>query len=196
MNKIALIGNGKLSKNYGKSIDKHDIVIRFNQAKIQGYEKQVGSKIDILSIVGETSLSYTSAIDKLDRYVLQQTKNIWITGIKHNKAYENLLKKRSGIIGEYQYLNYDCYIEICREIDSGFELLKFPSTGINTLCYCVLNYDIIKGNVNKLNVYGFDCFKTGHYMDNEKRSNVCHNLDMELQVIEYLKQYKNIKFFN
>ena len=189
--KIALIGNGKLSKNYGKSIDKQDIVIRFNKAKIQGYEKKVGTKIDILSIVGETSLSYTSAIDKLDKYILSQTKQIWITAIKHNKAYEKELKKKSGIIGECQYLNYDCYVEICREIDLGFEIIKHPSTGINTLCYVVKNYkdDIIS-------VYGFDCFKTGYYFSSENRSNNCHNLDMEIQVIEYLKQFKNIKFYN
>ncbi len=194
--KIAIIGNGQLSKNYGKSIDKNDIVIRFNKAKIEGYEKQVGSKIDILSIVGETGLSYNAAGRSLNRDMLYNVQRIFISGLKRNKNYEKLLDKISGSAKVYRYINYGCYIDICKKIDKGFELIKYPSTGINTLCFCLYKYHILADNKNKLNLYGFDCLKTGHYFDNEKRNNNCHALEIEKKLIEYLKQFKNIKFYN
>ena len=47
--KVLIIGNGPsiLEKEYGKEIDKFDIVIRLNDYKIKGYEKNVGEKTDL-----------------------------------------------------------------------------------------------------------------------------------------------------
>jgi hypothetical protein len=44
--KIAIVGNSPilLEKELGKEIDSHDMVIRFNNFKIDGYEKHCGSK--------------------------------------------------------------------------------------------------------------------------------------------------------
>lgn len=49
--RIALVGNGpcELGKNKGEEIDNHDIVIRFNNFKIEGYEQDYGKKTDIWS---------------------------------------------------------------------------------------------------------------------------------------------------
>ena len=44
---VILVGNGPLSKDYGEFIDSHDVVIRHNDYKIDGYEKLVGTKITI-----------------------------------------------------------------------------------------------------------------------------------------------------
>lgn len=47
--KVLIIGNGPsiLEKEYGEEIDKFDIVIRLNDYKIKGYEKNVGEKTDL-----------------------------------------------------------------------------------------------------------------------------------------------------
>ena len=44
--RIAIVGNSPilLEKEYGNEIDSHDIVIRFNNYKTEGYEKHCGSK--------------------------------------------------------------------------------------------------------------------------------------------------------
>ena len=46
---IAVVGSSGilLDKEYGKLIDEHDIVVRFNVSRVKGFEKYVGSKTDI-----------------------------------------------------------------------------------------------------------------------------------------------------
>lgn len=47
--KIAIVGSSGilLDKEYGKFIDEHDIIVRFNVSRVEGYEKYVGSKTNI-----------------------------------------------------------------------------------------------------------------------------------------------------
>ena len=49
--KVIIVGNNPilLEKNYGEFIDSYDIVIRINKCVTEGFEKYVGSKIDIWS---------------------------------------------------------------------------------------------------------------------------------------------------
>ena len=100
--KIAIVGNGQLLKNYGKQINKHDLVIRFNKAKTEGYEKLVGTKTDVLALVGETKLSYTSAACKIEKKIIQNINEIWVIGIKINNEYKEYQKK-----GYAQTLTFD-----------------------------------------------------------------------------------------
>ena len=53
---IALVGNsGKLkNEEYGELIDSYDIVIRCNLARVEGYEKNVGTKTDFRFIAGKS----------------------------------------------------------------------------------------------------------------------------------------------
>ena len=53
---IAVVGNsGKLKdKEYGKFIDSHNIVIRCNLARVDGYEINVGTKTDFRFIAGKS----------------------------------------------------------------------------------------------------------------------------------------------
>ena len=46
---VAVVGNGpqQINKGTGKEIDAHDIVIRFNNFSIEGYEKDYGKRTDI-----------------------------------------------------------------------------------------------------------------------------------------------------
>ena len=47
--KIAIVGNGpqEIGKNKGAEIDAHDVVIRFNKFKLDGYESDYGIKTDV-----------------------------------------------------------------------------------------------------------------------------------------------------
>jgi len=52
--KVCLVGNSGLmkTKEWGKEIDKYDIIIRFNHAPTIGYEKYVGSKTTLRLVNG------------------------------------------------------------------------------------------------------------------------------------------------
>ena len=45
---VAVVGSSGhlLERDYASDIDSHDVVIRFNQARVEGYEESVGSKTD------------------------------------------------------------------------------------------------------------------------------------------------------
>ena len=211
--KIAIIGNGKLSKRYGKQIDKADIVIRFNQAITDGFEQYVGKKTTVLSLVGETSLSYTTAIQKISKDLVSKCQSIWFSSLKPNKGYEKLLHKMSNsffvdsnematftttaTVTDMVYIGFEAYKDMCKKLIKDFEFSKHPSTGINTICTVLDTYNIFKDTTSKLDLYGFDNFKTGHYFDKEKRNNKeFHPLDYEKIILESLKEYKNIKIYN
>ena len=82
----ALVGSGGilLKSNYGELIDQHDLVIRAGIPFIKGYEKHVGSKLDITTInrmaliilvneltsPKEKSKSYTTRLEQLNNTIL------------------------------------------------------------------------------------------------------------------------------
>lgn len=186
---IAIVGNGELSKNYGKEIDKADIVIRINGAKIDGFEKKIGKRTDILCLVGETALSYKRAFGNIDKKVLNDADSIIFSGKKKNPEYEKTLGKEM-----YIYMGPEIYTKLCKKIDKLLVLDKLPSTGINLLCHYYMLY---KYDDTKINVYGFDCFETGHYYAvNDRKPGQFHNLDMESKLIKMFGKNKNISFFN
>ena len=53
---VAIVGSSGilLDKEYGKDIDSHDIIMRFNMARVKGFEKHVGSKTDFRMIAGKS----------------------------------------------------------------------------------------------------------------------------------------------
>lgn len=54
INNVALVASSGtlLDNEFGKQIDAHDMVIRFNAARVDGYEKHVGSRTDIRILNG------------------------------------------------------------------------------------------------------------------------------------------------
>ena len=65
MKRLVIVGNGNIRGDHGAFIDRCDKVIRMNKFQVAGYEKKVGSKIDVYSTypgccvknVGKASLS-------------------------------------------------------------------------------------------------------------------------------------------
>jgi hypothetical protein len=195
--RIAIVGNGKLKKNYGKQIDSCDFVIRFNRAKIKGYEKQRGTKTSTLALVGETSLSYNQAIDKLDRDIIRAVQYVLFSAKKRNEDYEKEILKIKGsgnII--FAYIGYEYFVNLSKiVIGDKWEMEKIPSTGINILAYLIANNNMMNDGDNEYFIYGFDCFETGHYYDTVRNNSEFHDIDTEKAIIAYLKQHKNLHFF-
>ena len=80
----ALVGNSGILKRtqFGKSIDKHEAVMRVNQAPVKGYEKYVGSKVTYRMLNNKwTTVYYEDGVSNTDvpggtsnlaRYLLAQ----------------------------------------------------------------------------------------------------------------------------
>ena len=78
----AIVGNSGdlLRSQFGKSIDSHDVVIRLNQAPIQGYEKHVGHKSTFRLLNALWSHRYCTARDA-SKLVMQYGPELpnWVT---------------------------------------------------------------------------------------------------------------------
>ncbi|XP_070533159.1 alpha-2,8-sialyltransferase 8E-like [Ptychodera flava] len=78
--KCSIVGNSGLvsGKGCGKSIDSADFVIRFNLAKVRGYDKDVGNRTDLVTCNPTifrdrySNLSTNESVDKLIQYVLNE----------------------------------------------------------------------------------------------------------------------------
>ena len=72
MMKVCIVGNGPscLNKSNGRFIDSCDVVIRMNDCVVDGYEKHIGSKVDV----------YASRWKKLERNskLCEKAKHIWV----------------------------------------------------------------------------------------------------------------------
>lgn len=180
---IAIIGNSSkiLSNRFGKAIDSHDIVVRINHAPkfIKQYPDSVGSKTDMMSY-GLTRLEQAKHISDI---------------CKPN--YNLFLIRCNGEIKDYSV--YHCFknpvhgtIEEYRELKKHFNLFK-PSTGAVTINYFINNI-----NFNKLDLYGFDFFKSSskisknefgsyHYKDHDDQleSNYINSILRDNIVINY-----------
>jgi hypothetical protein len=142
---IAIIGNSSkiLSNKSGKAIDDHDIVVRINHAPkyMKSYPDSVGTKTTIMSY----------GLSRLD--LAKQ-----ISGIC-NPLYNLFLIRCNGEIKDYS-VYHDFKNPVHGTIDEYKELkLKFahfkPSTGSVTINYFIKNI-----NFSKLDLYGFDFFKS------------------------------------
>lgn len=176
--KIIIVGNGPsvLDNSLGNIIDSYDAVVRFNDYKLIGFEKHVGTKTDIwfntLTISPprpcakkiiwhswhwdpKTDVRFIKFKETVDKTVtLDKTK---IETIKEMQKY----------VGDNQYFNY--------------------STGTIAIWMMLKEVDIVT-------ITGFDWWIPGkkhHYHNNATIGNI-HKTDKELVFIEKLKKENRI----
>ena len=110
---VILVGNGEslLGSNMGEKIDSYDTVVRFDGLNIEGYEKDVGTKTDILVLDSFMFLKYMkSGFDDI-RDELYDIGEIWI--MPNDKVYDEMANRDMGrnivnlqATGEQQRKNY------------------------------------------------------------------------------------------
>ncbi|XP_070533158.1 alpha-N-acetylneuraminide alpha-2,8-sialyltransferase-like [Ptychodera flava] len=94
--KCSIVGNSGLvsGKGCGKSIDSTDFVIRFNLAKIRGYEQDVGNRTDLVTcnptILRDrySALSTNESVDQFIQHVLNEygTVRFWLPAFSYKKC--------------------------------------------------------------------------------------------------------------
>ena len=122
---VILVGNGEslLGSNMGEVIDSYDTVVRFDGLNIEGYEKDVGTKTNILVLDSYNFLRYMKEEFDDIRDEMYDLDEIWITDneesynliaqsfnsdFKNLKYYVDEIKKYKESLGFYSYINHSC----------------------------------------------------------------------------------------
>ncbi len=210
---VAIVGNSRsnLNDEYGKNIDNHDEIIRFNWAVTKNYEKYVGSKetIRISNIechMGKQHIRQPNGLI-LDYNLYQKLKNINFIIINPVKYWEinemKLIAHQNNIdINNNNFYsifyNAELFNKILKQLNIPYEfensMNKLPQIGLGiVLIFCSLGY--------KPNLYGFDLSfcenNLGYYWTNIKQTEISpwHDHTLEHNILKYLQDNNYIKIY-
>jgi len=179
----AVVGNSPCEKNFGKGqeIDGHDVVIRFNNYTIQGFEKDYGAKTNVWARVYFLNESIDRQdIDEYDFVLLNF--NLW-----QEKIPTEFLKILYRDINKKPHFYLYCRQKCVQETG----ILK-PTLGFITLWY--LSKILPPANFSRKNIYGFSFLNNtieetnSHYFADRtlkegKARSYFHNMDKESQIL-------------
>jgi hypothetical protein len=185
---VAVVGSSGhlLERNYSQLIDSHDIVLRFNQARVEGFEDYVGSKTTHRIVNTHTFLGITGndRFPKNDSMFIPKLENQSI--IINRPVPSTQVKLRSpnnpvSIISD-EFWNFS------RE---ALDNKKDPSVGF-------LGVMLAVQTANKVNVFGFDQENTTdkkHYWEEVRAMGSFHNFNIEKTIFSKLENDKLITIF-
>ena len=190
---VLLVGNGKI-ENKGELIDSYEFVIRFNGFIIEGFEKDVGTKIDAISFWRPdpsriNNWPPTNPICK--NYEKYKDKVLMFTS-HHGKTDTHVLGRAEKTFlfntDSTPYADRNPVCE-CRGGANGARNCCF-SSGLSL----AMNLSIFFGK--KVHLVGFDGWKTGHYYANGRMnegqisSSTNHNPHLERWMLSRIKDVK------
>ncbi len=189
---IAIIGNGssQVGKSSGQEIDSHDIVIRFNNFKTEGFEEDYGTKTDIW-------VRGTASNDIINRLNYDQIKFVvWGADYSHFKVHFDDLKEMDKLMkAGVCFTDLDNLIFLKKE--SG---IVFPTTGLLFIWYVYL----AKGrSLQNVKLFGFGFLSetvspyNEHYFEKRnlveaKKRSIVHDMEVEALFIQDLLVNKEI----
>lgn len=191
---VAIIGNGPSEKGrrLGQEIDKHEIVIRFNNYNVLGYEEDYGTRTDIW-------VRGSGASDVINRENVLEYKLIVLEA--DYLHYPIIPKGHPEILVKYinrgcTLTNFDHDVHFSLKKASGIE---FPTSGLVTVWYI---YNLYKrGIIKDFDIYGFAFRQVSqdniaHHYFNDRTIEVAidrskvHNLSDESKFILQLMKSK------
>ena len=144
---IAIVGNGpsEIGKNKGEEIDDKDVVIRFNNFSVNGFEKDYGSKTNIWVYcnANNVSLRPLDGVNRLKMIVFEG--DIYHTVIEDNVKVNLLYYMKNNI--PVVFLN-----KYSHDLIRNRSGIEFPSTGLILFYYI---YNLFNSNKDKISLYGF-----------------------------------------
>lgn len=165
---ICIVGNSAITKgkSFGKLIDKHDIVIRFNNCCNSQSENDLGKKIDIW--VSAPNVNFTIPAP-------------WIIITGPNMLYRNARWNR------FQSINLEQTKILATPLFLWKNMIKTlqspPSAGILTIFW----FYTLQKSFKKIDIVGFDLdsqSKQYHYIDNRHQPSLRHNWQKEKEIIQ------------
>tara|TARA_Y100000034_G_scaffold109242_1_gene140358 strand:- start:4114 stop:4698 length:585 start_codon:yes stop_codon:yes gene_type:complete len=186
--KVAVVGSSGhlLERDYASLIDGHDYVIRFNQARVEGYEKFVGSKtthriVNVHTFLGTTG---NDRFPKNDPMFIPKQKNQHI--IVNRSINLNQIKQRSPN-NEVSIIPTDFW-EYCKGLLNN---QKHPSVGF-------LGTILAVQTSKNVNIFGFDQSPTTskkHYWEDVRAIGSWHNFTSEKEYFSLLEQENFITLY-
>jgi len=187
---VAVVGNApnELKKGRGKEIDSHDVVVRFNDYQIEGFENDYGTKTTVLVKNGDT---------KKGLYVLtkEELKSIDIVLMEIDVRHFGI---QESVLDIFSYYAETCPDKLCR-LDYRPELIEeiaiFPTSG------ALLLYNLFRRKKKcqfNVDYYGFSFLDktnektlTDYYRskDESTTNNMHHNMQIEN---EYLRKIAGV----
>jgi len=190
---VAVVGNGpqQINKDTGKEIDSHDIVIRFNNYRIDGYEKDYGNRTDIW--VRNCNIYETKNRQNPEQFKMIVWRFIKSHWENHRELW--LVAAAQSLVGKVVYgtIPEDVIIDVSEWLN--------PNGNTNpTLGAIVIKFLVDYTKAKYVNVYGFsfldaeDDEKTGtHYYD-DYIDFANHNSALEAKLLkEMLIEGRRIK---
>lgn len=189
--KIALIGNSSklLDNNYSKLIDSYDWVVRFNQARVKGFENHVGSKTSIRMInhhvfTGTTNQSFFSKYDV--NFIPSVNEPLILC--KYFPNFKNIAKVRN-IKVPISYVSDRIYNKAYKALNQQ----KTPSMGFIAIIFSLEMFE-------KVSIFGFELDKKNnpsHYW--EETSNMMaaqyHDFNIENEEIKRLIKLNKVEYY-
>lgn len=186
---VALVGSSGcvLDNDYGSLIDSHDTIIRFNAARVVGYEKHVGSRTDIRIMNGHcfAGTSDPSRFGNNDPNFISSLdgEHFFVKGYNgpefHKGVLSNLNKNYINFISE-NYIQW-----------GGSFLNTHPSVGFLGLLIAVTYSD-------KISVFGFDhgniANERRHYWESVVPGNM-HSFGVEKRIFNEYESNNIIKIY-
>jgi hypothetical protein len=187
---VAVVGNSGilLDNEYGSKIDKHDITIRFNAARVKGYEKNVGSKTDIRLMNGHifNGSSNPKRFKKNDPNFTSNLNNetLIVKSWNQQEFVEGILKTTPQ--NKVYFLNPP-FTQYCNSL-----------TGQEATCG-VVGVLFLSLFTSKISCFGFNFYKDGwsknHYWEEMEEYKQGHSFNVEEQLFDQLEQEGKIKIF-
>jgi hypothetical protein len=205
---IAVVGNARTIRERGKEIDAHDIVIRFNNCKIEGYEKLVGTKTDIwvsaANGVAPTKIPHTyhwythgTVATKNPEYPVRIVTGAIFVGKEGDILYKQLVLSTKPL-----FLNVDGLKSTNEILDKSPDLQEWrkianthPTSGTRVMAW-------LYNRGFQFNLFGFDGSKSVSYFqqphDERKESivvahNPYHDLNAEVKFLELMHKNRKVE---
>jgi hypothetical protein len=182
---IAVVGNSGtlMEKEYGEFIDNHDIVIRCNHGRIEGFEKNVGSKTDFRFVSGK-GFWYGKVMDE----TYSNYDHNFLTNLKNQRMIIKAIPMYSSLQGIIKHYDTKSYVHFLREsfVKDSEDLSGVGNStlGFTAICFAVQFS-------KKISIFGFGFFKEDwdkqHYFENIKPKNRDHTFDDEEEYVNFLR---------
>jgi len=176
---ILVVGNGTSLLDYtnGKEIDAFDVVVRFNNYKLKGFEENVGTKTDIW-VTTTCNRVYMESKEYKEVYF-----HSWVWNKPNDKNYRRILEKMPSLT----VFDRSEVVEL-RELIPQYPSMAF-STGLIAINHLLKKY-------KQVHLAGFDWWdrKEHHYGDTEGRGTL-HHPKLEYGHIMELERKRKVKFF-
>jgi len=159
--KVILVGNGTsvLDSKRGHTIDSFDIVVRFNDFRIEGFEEYVGERTNIWFTCGDAHLEEANKFNRVILHTWEYENNFFVKEFGKKRKFEMTKKNEVSKIP-----------------------VLYPSTGLIAIHQFIKEFGYVT-------IVGFDWWEREehHYGDNIHKRGEVHKPLQEYEVIKKLQ---------